>query len=643
MSPLGDRSEIHDRHESPGSPSRVRDDSSAANSSHRRPSSVKQQSRRFRRSASEKNPGSRTGDDVSISRSPRRQKGTVRDKIRRSTADCPGGHDGRSRRIRRSRSADGMDLTTRSAPSRSSSSKRKDTSSHSRSSRVSRRSHSRDLQQVPQSPRRRSRVRERSSGEPSSPRRGSGSRHRQGQSSRKGIDSPSGRGSGSRSIGRTSHSSRSMGEGGSSRSTSGGTSSLRPSLSLEDTLEKKKLDMELGSRASSQEESCSKSAAGSVLQFDPTQMDNVYRVKQVTNEDSGFCHSQNGHSFDVSIASIQDPLSGVHAMQQPGHAKKPMFDLLGNDEDLFGGALQEDSTFNDEDDTQPYNIQQYGSPAKATAFDRTPFAKVPDMLLEISCDEESKSEPEYTGGGSSGPDKKSPYHSKLPASMDANSEHYDYVSYGSDYASETEGTKRRLKKLQQESMLDMPEGDSSKSTKQHEDEKKKSRNRSGKRYVRRTKSGESKSTESGPSNKRRPRKKKASKPIEPLEQDSPVKQRMPYTVAKFGSQPAPVPTLDTALEQAPLSAYELSACETSAAEEMTVASTLSRRRPKLMKNFGSSIGRYFSSKRNLGGGLTDTEDDGRSVGSRSFFRRSKHHQLLGDDEESSMSATDNPY
>ena len=91
-------------------------------------------------------------------------------------------------------------------------------------------------------------------------------------------------------------------------------------LTLEDRLPR---DSEVSSKASSQDDSATKSTTGSVLQFDPTQTGNVYKVKQVTTEESEFSHSQDGQNMDVSHF-----LSGAHSFQQLSPTKQPMFDFF---------------------------------------------------------------------------------------------------------------------------------------------------------------------------------------------------------------------------------------------------------------------------------------------------------------------------
>jgi hypothetical protein len=72
---------------------------------------------------------------------------------------------------------------------------------------------------------------------------------------------------------------------------------------------------------------------GTVMQFDPTQSDNVYRVKQVASEDSTFSvKNKDGTTTSCLIAEFDDPLSTAQLANQ-NKKDAPMFDLLGSDTD----------------------------------------------------------------------------------------------------------------------------------------------------------------------------------------------------------------------------------------------------------------------------------------------------------------------
>ena len=67
--------------------------------------------------------------------------------------------------------------------------------------------------------------------------------------------------------------------------------------------------------------------------------------------------------MDVSIASLQDPLSAAHSFQQLSPTKQPMFDFLGANEYAFNAFARND---NDDDDDEEVNdrMDEEESPAK---------------------------------------------------------------------------------------------------------------------------------------------------------------------------------------------------------------------------------------------------------------------------------------
>lgn len=73
---------------------------------------------------------------------------------------------------------------------------------------------------------------------------------------------------------------------------------------------------------------------GTVLQFDPTQNDNVYRVRQVTTDHSNFrIKNADGTSTEGQIAEIVDPVAEAQQLRrsehQSAHTKdQPIFDFL---------------------------------------------------------------------------------------------------------------------------------------------------------------------------------------------------------------------------------------------------------------------------------------------------------------------------
>jgi hypothetical protein len=90
------------------------------------------------------------------------------------------------------------------------------------------------------------------------------------------------------------------------------------------------------SRASTYQSGCTEdsdddSDDNTVLQFDPTQSDNVSRVRQVQKEDSTYnIKNGDGKCITGHITELDDPLSEAHLASQPKQ-DTPVFDLLGSD------------------------------------------------------------------------------------------------------------------------------------------------------------------------------------------------------------------------------------------------------------------------------------------------------------------------
>lgn len=83
------------------------------------------------------------------------------------------------------------------------------------------------------------------------------------------------------------------------------------------------------SRESDEEE---QQPSAAVLQFDPTQTDNVFLAKQVSNPTSEYhLKNKDGTEKVINIAGMEDPLGEIYQSNQ--NAVQPMFDFLGDQPD----------------------------------------------------------------------------------------------------------------------------------------------------------------------------------------------------------------------------------------------------------------------------------------------------------------------
>ncbi|EEC44043.1 predicted protein [Phaeodactylum tricornutum CCAP 1055/1] len=252
--------------------------------------------------------------------------------------------------------------------------------------------------------------------------------------------------------------------------------------------------MKQKSQASSEYESEEESTAGrnsngSVLQFDPSQSDNVYRVKQVTRMDSGLQIGENGQSVDVSIAQLCDPLGDAKPVLR-ARKELPIFDFLESNDDAMmtftdtdpmevsHKAVGLDSPSGGENsDSDGIDVNKFQmhvmSPGVYHSSDedrREARALRPHTNLtfrssggERGADEAilmaspNKELPIYPSGGEEEEEDAVREEDKmdymvsrkrdlgLPKTMDCESESFDFVSYGSDYASETDRSSRGIR------------------------------------------------------------------------------------------------------------------------------------------------------------------------------------------------------
>jgi hypothetical protein len=470
--------------------------------------------------------------------------------------------------------------------------------------------------------------------------------------------------------------------------------------------------MKQKSQASSEYESEEESTAGrnsngSVLQFDPSQSDNVYRVKQVTRMDSGLQIGENGQSVDVSIAQLCDPLGDAKPVLR-ARKELPIFDFLESNDDAMmtftdtdpmevshkavgldspSGGENSDSDgidvnkfqmhvmspgvyhSSDEDRREaralrPHTNLTFRSSGGERGADEAILMASPnkELLFYPSGGEEEEE------GAVREEDKMDYMVSRkrdlgLPKTMDCESESFDFVSYGSDYASETDrssrGIRSKSRAKSQPSVLGLSSGGQGDEVGKVRVKKQGQKGRSRQSAVRKKSNDGSPARPSDTqadvddTRKRRPRKlKKPAKttirPKSPDEEESPIKLPRMYQTKLSHSQGErpmlpiePLSGIKAGYESSTSYAYESSAAEESSVEGGDGKSKKVRKK-KFAMTLGTSIGKYFNKTRRNSPG-SDWEEDGASVTSssnRSIFRRAKHHQLLGGDDSSFESAKD---